>query len=276
MTIRLFLPCAVIALAACSSPAEVAEKTGVEPTASASASAGKSKAAGNGAAFAFAKTFTEAGGGSMDFSYAWPKEVAGEPELAALLRKRLEKDLADTRRGWEKSYAECPADAVSCRNHSLGNKYEVVADLPRFLSLSNEISTYTGGAHGNYGVESLVWDREARSAISGVGMFRSPAALGAALGKSLCDALNKARVGKGMEPIEGEGEGFFGACPGLDEATVLVGSSDRKTFDRITVYYGPYVAGSYAEGAYELNFPMTARMLEAVKPEYRAAFGVGR
>lgn len=275
MPARIAALLAAASLAACSSPAEVAEKTGVEPTASATASAGGAEATSNASAFAYAKNLSEAGGGTMDFAYAWPKQVAAEPELAALLRKQLDKDLADTRQGWEESYADCPQDAVSCRNYSLDSKYLVVADLPRFLSLSNETSVYTGGAHGSYGVESLVWDREAKTAMSGVEMFRSPAALGAALGKTLCDALNKERVKKGMEPIEGE-DGVFDACPPLDDASVLVGSSNRKTFDRITVYYGPYVAGSYAEGAYELNFPMTAKMLEAVKPEYRAAFGVGR
>ena len=30
----------------------------------------------------------------------------------------------------------------------------------------------------------------------------------------------------------------FGTCPELDEATVLVGSSNGKTFDRITVWFG--------------------------------------
>ena len=275
MPARIAALLAAATLAACSSPAEVAEKTGVEPTASASASADGAEATRNAAAFAYAKNLSEAGGGTMDFAYAWPKQVAAEPELAALFKMQLDKDLEDTRRGWEESYADCPADAVSCRNYSLDSKYEVVADLPRFLSLSNETSVYTGGAHGSYGVEAIVWDREAKTAMSGAGMFRSPAALGAALGKTLCDALNKERVKKGMEPIEGEGD-VFDACPPLDDASVLVGSSNRKAFDRITVYYGPYVAGSYAEGAYELDFPMTAAMIEAVKPAYRGAFSAGK
>ena len=74
------------------------------------------------------------------------------------------------------------------------------------------------------------------------------------------------------EPVTGD-DGVFDACPGVEEATVLVGSANGKTFDRISVWYGPYVAGSYAEGAYELDFPMTAAML-ATYPELFAGGAV--
>lgn len=272
---RLFPGLALLAIAACSSPEDVAEKTGVTAYATATASADKKPTAtASRKDFAFAKTLTEPRGGEMEFAYAWPAAAAAEPKLAALLQSKLDKDFAETKAGWEGSYAECPEEAASCRNYSLDAKYEVVADLPGYLSLSNLFSVYTGGAHGSYGLESLVWDREAQTALNGIDLFRSPAALGSAIGPALCNALNAERVTKGMEPIENDGT--FEACPALDQATVLVGSANRKTFDRITVWYGPYVAGSYAEGAYELDFPMTAKMLEAVKPAYRAAFSAGR
>lgn len=35
---------------------------------------------------------------------------------------------------------------------------------------------------------------------------------------------------------------------------------------------GPYVVGSYAEGPYELRFPVTAEIVALIKPRYRAAF----
>jgi hypothetical protein len=38
------------------------------------------------------------------------------------------------------------------------------------------------------------------------------------------------------------------------------------------VWFGPYVAGPYVEGAYELNFDMDKAMLETVKPAYRPVF----
>ncbi|MGN3973875.1 DUF4163 domain-containing protein [Tsuneonella sp. SYSU-LHT278] len=273
---RWFAPFAIAMLAACSSPEEVAEKTGVSADAGAATAGGEAKATASGTEFAFARTFAEPAGGKLEFSYAWPKQAAVEPNLAALLHDKLDRQLADTKGDWEASYAECPKEAVSCRNYSLEARYEVVADLPGYLSLSNLFSTYTGGAHGIYGMESLVWDRKAGNALDGIDLFRSPAALGSAIGPALCKALNAARVRKGMEPIKEGADSGFEPCPGVDQATVLVGSSNGKTFDRITAWYGPYVAGSYAEGEYELDFPMTAAMLEAVKPAYRPAFSAKR
>ena len=78
------------------------------------------------------------------------------------------------------------------------------------------------------------------------------------------------------EPAGQVGDDLFNGCPDLSESTVLVGSSNGKTFDRITVWFGPYVAGPWVEGAYELDFPMTKEMLEAVKPAYRSAFSAKR
>ena len=126
------------------------------------------------------------------------------------------------------------------------------------------------------GMTSLVWDRQAVKALDAIELFRSPAALGSAIGPALCTALNAERVRRGMEPVEAGTEDVFKACPGIEQATVLIGSSNNATFDRITIYYGPYVAGPYAAGAYELDFPITAKMLEAVKPDYRKAFSTGR
>lgn len=277
MPLRHFTLVALVLTAACSSPAEIAEKTGAtaSATASASASGGETESTAQGSAFAYSKTLSEAGGGKLEFAYGWPKQAASEPRLAALLKQNLDRDFAETKAGWEGSYKECPADGVSCRNYAHESRYEVVADLPGYLSLSNLFYVYTGGAHGMSGMESLVWDRQAQKAMAGIDLFRSSAALGSAIGPALCTSLNAARAKKGMEPVTGD-DGVFDACPGVEEATVLVGSANGKTFDRISVWYGPYVAGSYAEGAYELDFPMTAAMLDAVKPAYRTAFSAAK
>jgi hypothetical protein len=58
----------------------------------------------------------------------------------------------------------------------------VVADLPRFLSLSATLYVYTGGAHGNGTYDALVWDRQAQQALAASDFFASPAAMQQALG----------------------------------------------------------------------------------------------
>ena len=75
-------------------------------------------------------------------------------------------------------------------------------------------------------------------------------------------------VGEAVALVGGDVE-LVGA---FDEIEVFVGSSNRRTFNRLTLYAGPYVAGPYVEGAYEVDLNIDSAVLEAVKPEYRTAF----
>lgn len=261
MPFRLLTLAASLVLAACSSADEVAEELGTDKAATATATA-------------------EAGGARKTeeenelymFAYAWPSQVGAIPALARQLDQRAAQAKAELAQTTEAEKAEFAGEGIEFRPHSYGMEWQVVADTPRFLSLSGNFATYAGGAHGMYGLESLVWDREAGAGMDGKALFASPAALDAALGERLCAALNAERSERRGEPVPVDGDGIFDECVGTGEATVLVGSTSGRTFDRIGVWFGPYVAGSYAEGAYELDFPVDARVLGAVKPEYRAAF----
>lgn len=268
MRATLFLILLALSSAACSSPEEIGEATGV-------AAAEATARAAPGAAPASFQDNEERGGGSREFKYQWPSAVSEHPALVARLSAERDRILAQEKSEWSEALASSPEDCVSCRSRSFAKQWKLVADTPGFISLSGEFSTYTGGAHGMYGLESLVWDKTGR-ALTGVGLFRSPDALEAALGPKLCKALNAERAKRRGEPVAPAGGDDFGfdSCQHVRDATVLVGSSNGKAFDRIGIWFGPYVAGPYAEGAYELNFPVDAAVLRAVKPEFAGAFGV--
>lgn len=268
----LFLIPLLLSSAACSSQADVARETGVQGDATAVATASATPQAQ-------AVVFTDKvsrDGAEREFSYGWPAQVSAQPELAAQFTADRDEKLAREKTEWASALQECPPDAVSCRNRSYAMAWKLVADTPRYLSLSGDFSTYTGGAHGMYGLQSLVWDKQAKTAVDGLALFRSPAALDAALGPRLCAALNAERARRRGAPVDAGAPDEFGtgfdACQKVENATVLVGSSNGRTFDRLGIWYGPYVAGAYAEGAYELNFPVDAAVRRAVKPEYAAAF----
>ncbi len=72
-----------------------------------------------------------------------------------------------------------------------------------------------------------------------------------------------------MEEAEGDD---FSACVKPDATNLLLGSRSGRKFDRVGVQIAPYIAGPYAEGAYEFTFDVTPEVLETVKPEYRDAF----
>lgn len=270
MPLRLVGPAAVIALAACSSPDEVREKTGV--TAQATRSIANATAVASSSAKGSARKEAE-DNDLYSYEFSYPAQVGAYPELAARLSADAAKAKAEMIADARETQADSKKEGFPYNPYSYGAEWKVVADLPGYLSLSNDFYSYTGGAHGNYGLEGFVWDKGNKRGFKSEEFFVSPQALGDAIGKPLCDALNKERVKKGMDPVTGEGKDqIWPTCPGLDEATILVGSSNHNTFDRITVWYGPYVAGSYAEGAYELDFAMTRAMLDAVKPAYRGVF----
>lgn len=208
--------------------------------------------------------------------YAYPAQAGRIPQLGALLDRRLENQRTDLARTAAEARRQARSDGFPYNKHSYSAEWKVVADLPRWLSLSNEFSTYSGGAHGNFGLESLVWDKEQRKAMEGIDLFTSPAALEEALGDRFCDALDKERAKK-RGPVEEEqpeeaGGTSFTDCPKIGELTVLVGSSSGRRFNRLTLYAGPYVAGPYAEGAYEVDLSVDKAVLDAVKPEYRESF----
>lgn len=273
MPIRNLVALAPIALAlgACSSAEEVSDELGVSETQQASA---RAIATAEGAAKA-----VEEETDLYMFAYSYPAEVGAIPALAA----QLDQDATDAKATLiaesEDDREQALANDYPYRAHSFSEEWKVAADLPRYLSLTGDFATYTGGAHGMYGRETLVWDRETGKGVEGVEMFRSAQALDDALGRKLCDALNAERAERRGEPVpENRGEDDFGfnQCQKVENATVIVGSSNGKIFDRIGIWFGPYVAGAYAEGAYELDFPVDAAVIEAVKPEYREAFSARR
>lgn len=261
----------LLMLAACSSPEDIA--------AQAAASAPEQPAIASTPAPAPAKAvaFTDnasQGEAKREFAYAWPAEASAIPQLAERFTAEQNKLLAEQKDEWSESLREFgDSDCLACVNRSFEKTWAVVTDLPRFLSLSATFYAYTGGAHGNGAFDALVWDREAKVALDPKAMFRSAKALEDALTGPWCKALKAER--KQRLGADYSDDSFFG-CPPIADLTVLLGSSDKRAFNRIGLLAAPYVAGSYAEGAYEVTLPVTARVLDAVKPEYREAFALAK
>jgi hypothetical protein len=259
-------------LAACSSPEDIADSAGV-----AQAQTPPAPPAVPTPDTAGAVTFTDnasEGDATREFAYNWPAQVSAIPALVERFTAERDQLLAEQKTEWAEAVAEFAGqDCVACTNRSFEKTWEVVADLPRFLSLSASFYVYTGGAHGNGAYDALVWDREAKAGIDPRAMFTSPAALQDALGAPWCKALKAERM-KRMG-ADFSDDGFF-ECPPLNDLTVILGSSNKKSFNRIGLLAAPYVAGSYAEGTYEVTLPVTPAVRDAVKPEYKAAFALGK
>lgn len=207
-----------------------------------------------------------------EFSYSYPAEAGAIPGLRAYLDEDLEKErnelISDAKEGADDAKKNgYPYNAYS---HSV--EWKVVSDTPAWLSMSTLVGYFSGGAHPNYGYETILWDKVAGQRHKPVDLFTSKAALAAAIRDPFCKELEKERAKKrGPEKWTGDISDFV-KCIDPMEQTVILGSSNGKAFNRIGVLISPYAAGPYAEGSYEVTIPVTPKVLAAVRPEFKPAF----
>ncbi|MXO72774.1 DUF4163 domain-containing protein [Alteraurantiacibacter buctensis] len=260
----------VLLLAACD-PTDPQPQASSTPTPSASASASAAPASG-------ARSVEEETDDFL-FAYAYPAQAGNIAPLARLLDSRADRLRAQLAEQSAQGRADARSNGFPFNKYSSSVTWEVVAETPDYLSLSAELTSYTGGAHGNYGFDSLVWDKQGERVLQVGEFFTSLAALEEVVGEDLCDLLNAERA-KRRGPDAAENQAIagiepddpFNQCVPLSDTTLLLGSTNGSKFNRIGVQIGPYVAGPYAEGSWEFTLPVTAEVLATVAPEFRDAF----
>ncbi|WAT19070.1 DUF4163 domain-containing protein [Aurantiacibacter sp. MUD11] len=206
------------------------------------------------------------------FEYSYPQAAGEIVPLARWLDVRLDRERNALATRATQGQEEARDNGFPFNTYSDSTRWEVVANLPDWLSLSADLSSYTGGAHPNYGFDTIVWDKQRNIALEPIAFFTSPAALDRALGEQLCEALNRERERRRGRPVEEHSNDPFDSCVKPDETNLLLGSTDGALFNRIGIQIAPYLAGPYAEGSYEFTFPVTAELLQTVREEYRGAF----
>ena len=267
---------AVALLAACNSEEP-------PPTATATSSANSSSASvSTGPGTSASATASASGGGAsavkessdlFEFDYSYPAAAGRIPALKAWLDTERTKARGQLIEDATAGRAEAKDSGFEYHAYASGRAWDKVTETPRFLSLSAQIYDYTGGAHPNHGYDSLLFDKQAGARLAPLALFASNAAFDAVIQKPFCALLDKERSKRRGEPVVRD-QGMFDDCIKPSEQTVILGSSNGRTFDKVGVLVGPYAAGSYAEGDYEVTLPVTAALLKAVKAEYRGAFSV--
>ena len=207
----------------------------------------------------------------IEFHYGWSAEAAAVPQLVERFNKDMAKVKADLIAGAEEDKASREKEGIEFHGYMTSNDYQTAGQSDRLLSLSVEVGSYTGGAHGNYGVGALLWDRATAKEIEVSDLFAEPANMGRLLTQRWCDALNKEREKKRGEPVGGGG--MFDDCPKLDEIAIIPGDKNKNgRFDTLALVASPYVAGPWVEGSYEIELAMTSDLLAALKGDYRTSF----
>lgn len=214
----------------------------------------------------------------VDFHFAWPAEAAAVPAIDARFRAEADKSLAELVAGAREDKAMREKDGYEFNGYSSSTHWETFGQSPRLLSLGASFETFTGGAHPNHATLPLLWDRTADKELGFGDLFPSKAAGFAAISDAWCKALDaERRKRRGADFQIGDPGDSFNTCPDLDEIRVLPTDGDKDgRFETLDVRADPYVAGPYAEGDYQFSFPVTAALVEALRPDYRASFAAQR
>ncbi|HEV2598548.1 DUF3298 and DUF4163 domain-containing protein [Sphingopyxis sp.] len=209
----------------------------------------------------------------VEFAYAYPRDAASLPELAAFLDsdRATKRDALIAAATRDKEAAE--KGGFPYRRHSHLQKWQRITSTPRLLSLSAEIETYMGGAHGMTSFDTLIWDRNHRKQRKPLDLFKSGEAFDAAIRDAFCAGIKRAKAAKGIVADEAP-DSPFAKCPPASAQTVWLGSSDGRYLDRLTIAIAPYEVGPFAEGSYKINLPVTAGLVGAVKEEFARDFRV--
>ena len=207
----------------------------------------------------------------IEFDFSWPAEAAAIPELVQRFTTEMSKARTELVGGAGEDKARRDEEGMDFHPFMSSTVYETAGQSPRLLSLRVDSGSYEGGAHGNFGVGTLLWDRQAKREIQFANLFVQPANRDRLLTQRWCDALNKAREEKRGEPVGGGG--LFDDCPGLDDIAIIPADSDKDgRFDRLLMVASPYVAGPWVEGAYEIELSVTPDLVAGLKAEYQPSF----
>ena len=208
----------------------------------------------------------------LSFAYSFPADAAAIVPLDKWLRADQAAMLKEAGAMAAQDRAEAKGNGYPFRQHYFSRSWQVTANTQRFLSLLGATETFTGGAHGNRGYKTLIWDRSNEELVDFYDIFSSRDAFVAATRSDYCEELNRMREEKRGSPVPQDGNDFLNGCPNYDELNILPFSGNGKVIDRILFMAGPYVAGPWAEGDYEISLPVTEAVRSAIEPSYRADF----
>jgi len=258
----------LLLLTACGEKAsqpEVNETKAAEPVAPASSPAPKPAAPP-------AKAFSTEGENDLySFKFDWSAEAAAIPELVERFSSDMEKTKAELGSTAKADRDERREQGYDFHPYETQVSYETAGQSDRLLSLESSVYSFTGGAHGSTGSGAILWDRTAAREVKISDLLELGQTWTGAIRQPFCVLLDREREERRGEPV-GRTD-MFGECPKYEELTVLLTDADKDgRFDQIKVIADQYVAGPYAEGPYEILLPITAVMIERLKPEFRASF----
>ncbi len=149
----------------------------------------------------------------------------------------------------------------------------------RYVSIVRTDYVYTGGAHPNTLIDTILWDEESRKQISIRPLFQETADNGPTLKALRAAAVAAVKAEKKARGIADSGgiDWYEGVAPALLKigAISLAPSTVAGKSAGLAFHYSPYAVGPYAEGSYTVFVPWEAFKAH-LSPQGLAIFGGDR
>lgn len=203
-------------------------------------------------------------GPTLSFRWSLAPEAALEPALVQALRADALAERQKAMREAEEAAANPPPGRGPIRTEWIEG-WQAEAETDGLIALSARTYAYTGGAHGNLLLRSVIWDRAAGRRLEFAELFADPKAAMAVLQPAFCKALDAERAVR----RQGEKMPAFSDCPALSTLAVVPVGNGAITGFRVLV--APYVAGPWSEGAYEIALA-AAPIVPHLSPRFAGAF----
>jgi hypothetical protein len=205
--------------------------------------------------------------------------IRQNPALAANLLADSKRWAERSRADAEKEYKTSPELFRDGRAWTFERAYtqqSVVAQ--RYVSVLRTEFVYTGGAHPNTDLNTILWDDTAKKPISIRPFFKELADNGptlTAMRGAIIASLKAEKKARGID--DPDNSWTSGVEPKLLRigAVELAPSTEAGKSAGLVFNYSPYAVGSYAEGSYEAFVPWTA-LKPYLSQEGMAIFGGNR
>lgn len=209
----------------------------------------------------------------LDFEYSWPEAISPEPQLVARLKEDLSKSYDEALKNARENKADTEKYSAPFNQNSFLRIWTLEGQTPRLFSLVSNTDTFTGGAHPNHTTSAVLWDRSNHQQIELAQLFQSAEAFETALRPQFCKLLDAERLKRRQgETLDGD----FSKCPPFSDLTIAPAGTGNGPFRTVQLIADPYVAGPYSEGSYEIEVPVSAGLVAALKPEFRGDFQAQR
>lgn len=208
---------------------------------------------------------------ALDFSYVWPAEAVAVPALDTRFYTEAKAALAQAQKNATDDQQLAKQQKRPFNQHFYSMQWTTAGQTPRLLSLQSELGSFEGGAHPNTVYGSLLWDRSRNAAISVEAPFLQKGSFSALTRVFYCDGLNRERAKKRQGETPGLPE--FSQCPKYADLAIAPTDTNKNgRFDAIQFVASPYTAGPYVEGEYTVDVPVTSKLINGIKPEFRNSF----